>query len=115
MKRQVVVFVLTMIFLLSSCFSMDIEPLYHGIIFNETPFDVEVLIVEMVGKEGEALDLFTIPSGEKYEIALPAGYYVIAAKCPAGIIQKEYDIPDSLFDPTKPFSIRYFMYGGRKM
>jgi hypothetical protein len=94
---------------------MGVETLYHGIIFNETPFDVEVLIVELVGKAGKAIDMFTIPAGDKYEIDLPAGYYVIAAKCPAGVIYKEYDIPTSLFDPTKPFSIRYFMYGGRKI
>jgi len=86
---------------------MDKEILYHGILYNETVFEVEVLVVEVINGEGTVIEDFTIPAGESYEIDLPAGYYVIGAQCPLGVIIKEYDIPHSIKDPSKPWSITY--------
>ena len=114
MKRQVVVFMLVLIVLLSSCFSVDIEPLYHGVLHNETPFDVEVLVVEVVEEVGTVIDMFIIPPQTNKEIDLPAGYYAIAAKCPMGVLVNEYKIPESIKDPTKPFHIYYKISGGRE-
>ncbi len=104
---------LILLLFLFSCFSTALEPLYHGLLHNETPYVVEVVIVEVVDGEGQVVDMFSIPPLQDKEIDLPAGYYAIAARCPAGVLVNEYKIPGSMKDPTKPFHIYFRVSGGR--
>jgi hypothetical protein len=92
---------------------MDVEPLYHGVLYNETSYDVEVLIVEVVEGVGTVIDMFIIPPMSNKEIDLPAGHYAVAAKCPIGVLVNEYQIPGQLRDPTKPFHIHFRDRKGR--